>query len=52
MSEEAPAMVGIAALAIDCSNPMGLARGWSRVLGGTVEVHARGSEVCLLRPRA
>jgi Glyoxalase-like domain len=43
MSEEAPAIVGIAALTIDCSNPMGLARWWSRVRGGTVEVHAQGS---------
>ena len=42
MSEEASAIVGIAALAIDCSDPMGLARWWSRVLGGTVEVHAQG----------
>ena len=42
MSEEAPAIVGIAALAIDCSDPMELARWWSRLLGGTVEVHAQG----------
>ena len=42
MSEEAPATVGIAALAIDCSDPMELARWWSRMLGGTVEVHPQG----------
>ena len=37
MSEEAPAIVGVAALAIDCSDPPGLARWWSRLLGGSVE---------------
>ena len=42
MSEEAPAIVGIAALAIDCLDPMGLAHWWSRALGGTVEVHPPG----------
>ncbi len=42
MSEEAPAILGIAALAIDCSDPIGLARWWSRVLGGTVTVHVQG----------
>jgi hypothetical protein len=30
MSEEAPAIVGIAALAIDCADPLELARWWSR----------------------
>jgi Glyoxalase-like domain len=38
MSDEAPAIVGIAALAIDCADPEGLARWWSRLLGGSVEV--------------
>jgi len=42
MSEEAPAIVGIAALAIDCTDPPGLAHWWSRVLGGTVKVHLQG----------
>ena len=42
MSEEAPAIIGIAALAIDCTDPSGLAHWWSRVLGGTVEVHPQG----------
>ena len=37
MSEEAPAIIGIAALAIDCTNPSGLAHWWRRVLGGTVD---------------
>ena len=42
MSEPAPAIAGIAALAIDCSDPPALARWWSRLLGGTVEVDADG----------
>ena len=37
MSEEAPAIVGIAALVIDCTDPLGLAHWWQRLLGGTVE---------------
>jgi predicted enzyme related to lactoylglutathione lyase len=40
--DEAPAIVGIAALAIDCADPEGLARWWSRLLGGSVEVDAQG----------
>ena len=42
MSEEAPAIGGIAALAIDCTDPPGLAHWWRRVLGGAVEVHPQG----------
>jgi uncharacterized glyoxalase superfamily protein PhnB len=42
MSEEAPAVVGIAALAVDCARPEALARWWERLLGGTVEVDADG----------
>jgi catechol 2,3-dioxygenase-like lactoylglutathione lyase family enzyme len=42
MSEETPAIVGIAALAIDCTDPPRLAHWWSRVLGGAVEVHPQG----------
>jgi hypothetical protein len=42
MSEDASAIVGIAALAIDCHDPHGLARWWQRVLGGTVEDHPEG----------
>ena len=42
MSEEAPAIVGIAALAIDCTNPLGLARWWSRVLGGSIDIDPQG----------
>ena len=42
MSEQAPAVVGIAALAIDCADPPGLAAWWSRLLGGEVEVDDEG----------
>ena len=42
MSEETPAIVGIAALAIDCTDPPRLAHWWSHLLGGTVEVHPQG----------
>ena len=42
MSDQAPAIVGIAALAIDCHDPPELARWWSRLLGGTVEVDDDG----------
>jgi len=42
VSDQAPAIVGIAALAIDCHDPPELARWWSRLLGGTVEVDADG----------
>jgi predicted enzyme related to lactoylglutathione lyase len=42
MSDQAPAIVGVAALAIDCHDPPELARWWSRLLGGTVEVDHDG----------
>jgi hypothetical protein len=42
VSDEAPAVVGIAALAIDCADPAGLARWWGRLLGGEVEVDDDG----------
>jgi hypothetical protein len=42
MSDEAPAVVGIAALAVDCAEPAALARWWSRLLGGSVEVDDDG----------
>ena len=42
MGEEAPAIVGVAALAIDCAEPESLARWWSRLLGGSVNVDADG----------
>ena len=42
MSDQAPAIVGIAALALDCHDPPELARWWSRLLGGTVEVDDDG----------
>jgi hypothetical protein len=38
VSDKAPAIVGVAALAIDCSHPPELARWWNRLLGGSVEV--------------
>ena len=42
MSDQAPAIAGIAALAIDCHDPPELARWWSRLLGGRVEVDPDG----------
>jgi hypothetical protein len=42
VSDQAPAIVGIAALAIDCHNPPELANWWSRLLGGSVEVDDDG----------
>lgn len=42
MSEEAPAIVGIAALAIDCTDPPELARWWRSLLGGSVDVDPEG----------
>jgi hypothetical protein len=42
MSNEAPAVTGIAALAIDCHDPPALAGWWSRLLGGSVEVAGDG----------
>jgi predicted enzyme related to lactoylglutathione lyase len=42
VSEQAPAVVGIAALAIDCADPPRLAAWWSRLLGGEVEAGADG----------
>ena len=42
MSEPTPAVTGIAALAVDCHDPPGLARWWSRLLGGEVEVDVDG----------
>ena len=42
MSDEAPAVVGLAALVIDCSDPPALAGWWGRLLGGTVSVDSDG----------
>jgi glyoxalase superfamily protein len=42
VSHETPAVVGIAALAVDCQDPSGLARWWSRLLGGEIEVDPDG----------
>jgi len=45
VSEQAPAISGIAALAIDCHDPPALAR-WQ------VLRDPEGNEFCLLRPRS
>jgi hypothetical protein len=42
VSEPASAVVGIAALAVDCADPPRLAGWWSRLLGGEVEVDEEG----------
>jgi Glyoxalase-like domain len=42
VSDEAPAVVGIAALAVDCAEPAALAGWWRRLLGGSVEVDDDG----------
>jgi predicted enzyme related to lactoylglutathione lyase len=42
MRSDAPAIVGLAALAIDCKQPAALAAWWQRLLGGSVEVDASG----------
>ena len=42
MSDDAPAIGDIAALAIDCAEPQKLARWWAQLLGGTVEVEQDG----------
>lgn len=42
MSDEAPAVAGIAVLAVDCADPPALAGWWQRLLGGEVEVDAEG----------
>ena len=42
MSAEVPAVVGVAALAVDCHDPPALAGWWQRLLGGSVEVDADG----------
>jgi hypothetical protein len=42
VSEQAPAVAGIAALAVDCADPPALAGWWSRLLGGEVEVGEDG----------
>jgi hypothetical protein len=42
VSEQALAITGIAALAVDCHDPPALAHWWSRLLGGEVEVDDDG----------
>ena len=50
MSEEAPAIIGITALAIDCTDPRGLADWWRRLLGGSIDVDPQGDVVTLHTP--
>ena len=50
MSEEAPAIGGIAALAIDCTDPLGLAHWWRRLLGGAIDADPQGDVVTLHTP--
>jgi predicted enzyme related to lactoylglutathione lyase len=42
VGDEAPAVVGVAALAVDCHDPAALAAWWQRLLGGSVEVDGDG----------
>ena len=42
MSKEVPAVVGFAALVVDCSDPPALADWWRRLLGGAVSVDSDG----------
>ena len=41
MTEQAP-ITGVAAVAFDCADPIGLARFWAELLGSDVEVDADG----------
>lgn len=42
MSNEAPAVVGLAALVVDCTDPPGLGGWWGRLLGREVTVDSDG----------
>ena len=42
MSDEAPAVAGLAALVVDCSDPPALAAWWGRLLGRAVTVDSDG----------
>jgi hypothetical protein len=42
MDNEAPAIQGIVALAVDCADPPRLAGWWCRLLGGKVEIDTDG----------
>jgi Glyoxalase-like domain len=50
VSQEAPAVAGIAALTVDCATPAELAGWWGRLLGGTVEVDPDGDAATLHTP--
>ncbi len=42
MTDETPAVLGIAAVVIDCADPPALAEWWSRLIGGDVDVDTDG----------
>ncbi|MDQ4097583.1 MAG: VOC family protein [Actinomycetota bacterium] len=42
MTDEAPAVLGLAALVVDCADPPGLARWWNSLLAGEIEIDADG----------
>ncbi len=48
MSTQAPAVVGIGVVAIDCADPQRLAEFWSALVGGEIEVDGDGD--ARLRP--
>jgi predicted enzyme related to lactoylglutathione lyase len=47
MSDQVPAVVGLAALVLDCSDPPALAAWWGRLLGGAVTVDSDGDATLL-----
>ncbi len=42
MSDDAPAVVGIAVVVLDCADPPALGAWWGRLLGGDLRVDAEG----------
>ncbi len=48
MSDEAPAILGVSVVAVDCDDPPTLAAWWARLLGGELEVDDSGDAT--LRP--
>ncbi len=42
MSDDAPAVAGLAVVVVDCADPPPLAEWWRRLLGGRVEVDLEG----------
>lgn len=45
MTEHAPSITGIAALAFDCADPPSLAAFWQRLLGGEITVEEGGASL-------